>query len=328
MLKSIAPKIEVEALTKNYGRFAVGPLDSGYGITIGNAMRRVLLSSLEGAAVSSLRVSSVMHEFSDIPNAKEDMTQLLLNVKQIRLRSYADGPVTLSVNAAGKAVITAGDIESAGDVEIINPELPLLTLDSPDAELDIEFVVEKGRGYSPAEERSNLSIGQIPVDAIYSPIRKASYTVERARIGQMTDFDRLVLDIETDGSIGPKEAMRRAAKILVGQFSTIASFEADGQALEEMGEKEPEVPDHIANMPIEDLELSMRAYNCLKRAGIVTVGEVLAKLANGTEEILAIRNFGQKSLEELLERLESKGAIDPDDLPWEAKEDAQAEAVG
>ena len=325
MLKSVAPKIEVVALTKNYGRFVIGPLDSGYGITIGNALRRVLLSSLEGAAVTSLRVSGVTHEFSNVPNAKEDMTQLLLNVKQLRVRSYADGPVTLRVNAAGKAIITAGDIETAGDVDVINPELLLLTLDSPESELDIELVVEKGRGYSPAEERQQLPIGQIPVDAIFSPITRASFTVELARIGQMTNFDRLVLDIETGGSLGPTDAMRHAARILVGHFSTITAFGAEGALPEDGGDEVEELPEHIASMPIEELELSMRAYNCLKRAGIVSVGEVLSKLSSGVDEILAIRNFGQKSLDELLERLYAKEIIAPGAMPWEEDEPASEE---
>ena len=325
MLKSVVPKIKVEALTKNYGRFEIGPLDSGYGITVGNALRRVLLSSLEGAAVTSLRVSGLMHEFSDIPNAKEDMTQFLLNVKQLRARSYADGPVILRVNAAGKAIVAAGDVETAGDVEIINPELLLLTLDSPDSELDIELVVEKGRGYSPAEEREQLPIGQIPVDAIFSPVVRASFSVESARIGQMTNFDRLVLDIETNGSMGPTDAMRQAARILVGHFSTVAAYGAEGVEMEEGGEEAEELPEHIATMPIEDLELSMRAYNCLKRAGIVSVGEVLSKLSSGVDEILAIRNFGQKSLAELLERLQAKEIVAPGAMPWEKEDESASE---
>lgn len=316
LLKSVTPKIEIEAVTQNYGQFVIGPLESGYGITIGNAMRRVLLSSLPGAAVTSIRVSGVSHEFSPIPNAKEDMSQLILNVKQIRLRSYADGPVTLRVSAAGKAIILAGDIETAGDVEIMNPELPLLTLDSPDSELEIEFVVEKGRGYSPAEERPGLPIGQIPVDAIFSPIRKASYYVGRARIGQMTNFDRLVLEISTDGTIAPAEAMRQAASILVKHFSTLATFGLEGVAGLQPREEAVAVPAHIAGMPIEDLGLSMRAYNCLKRAGIASVGEVLAKLAAGPNEMMAIRNFGQKSLDELLNKLREKEIIG-DRMPWE-----------
>jgi DNA-directed RNA polymerase subunit alpha len=311
-LTSITPKIESEAITKNYGRFVVAPLETGYGITIGNALRRVLLSSLPGAAVTSLSVSGVPHEFSEIPNAKEDMTRLILNVKQLRLRSYADGPVTMRVSASGKAIVTAGDIEAPGDVEIINPELPLLSLDSPGSDLEIEFTVEKGRGYSPAEERGKLPIGQIPVDAIYSPVLKASYTVGRTRIGQMTDFDRLVIEVTTDGTMAPAEALSQAAEILVKHFATVSSFGATETLKEEARREVEEIPSRIYEMAIEDLGLSMRAYNCLKRANIAKVGEVLERLSKGVNEVLSIRNFGRKSLEELFDQLEKKGIAIPE----------------
>jgi len=324
-LKSITSKIESEAITKNYGRFVIGPLESGYGITIGNALRRVLLSSLPGAAVTSISVSGISHEFSEIPGAKEDMTRLILNVKQLRLRSYADGPVTMRVSARGKAIITAGDIEAPGDVEIINPELPLLTLDSPDSELEIEFVVEKGQGYSPAEEREKLPIGQIPVDAIFSPVRKTSYTVGRTRIGQMTDFDRLVVEITTDGTTTPAEALSQAAEILVRHFSIVASFGIEGPAKEEIRPEAEKIPSRVYEMPIEELGLSMRAYNCLKRAGITKVGEVLEKLSKGVNEIMSIRNFGRKSLAELLGRLQAKGIVIPEAVTGEAKPKVKAE---
>lgn len=306
----VLPKIEADVVTHNYGRFIVGPLESGYGVTVGNALRRVLLSSLSGAAVTSLRVSGVFHEFADIPNAKEDMTGLILNVKQLRLRSMAEGPVYLRVETAGKSVVTAGDIEVPSEIEIVNPELHLLTLDSPETELEIELVVEKGRGYSPAEERGKLPIGQIPVDAIFSPIRKVNVTVDRARVGQMTDYDRLVLEVWTDGTTRPAEALSQAARLLVKHFAPIAEY-SEGET-----EEQPLVVQGggtlADQMPIEELNLSMRAYNCLKRAGITKVGEVLAKLAKGQNEILAIRNFGQKSLDELLERLEEKGLLHPE----------------
>lgn len=324
-MKSITPKIETEATTKNYGRFVIGPLESGYGITIGNALRRVLLSSLPGAAVTSISVSGVPHEFSEIPNAKEDMTRLILNVKQLRLRSYADGAVIMRVNAAGKAVITAGDIEAPGDIEIINPELPLLTLDSPDSDLEIEFTVEKGKGYSPAEERPKLPIGQIPVDAIFSPVQKVNYVVGRARIGQMTNFDRLVIEITTDGTISPEEALRQAADILVKQFATVAAFGAEGLAAEEPESEGEGIPSRVYEMPIEDLGLSMRAYNCLKRAGIAKVGEVLERLSRGVDQILAIRNFGRKSLEELLEQLKKKGIEIPEAVAAEERKSNEGE---
>lgn len=307
----VLPKIEGQVVTRNYGRFIAGPLESGYGVTVGNALRRVLLSSLSGAAVTSMRVSGVFHEFSDIPNAKEDMTALMLNVKQLRLTSTADGPVQLRVETAGKTVVTAGDLEAPSDVEIINPELHLLTLDSADTELEIELTVEIGRGYSPAEERPKLPIGQIPVDAIFSPIRKVNVTVDRARVGQVTNYDRLVLEIWTDGTMRPAEALSQAARLLQKHFQPVAEY-GEAQPLEEIGAPVAAGVTPADQMPIEDLDLSMRAYNCLKRAGITRVGEVLAKLAKGQNEILAIRNFGQKSLDELLERLQERGFLPPE----------------
>lgn len=319
------PKIEGEVVTRNYGRFIISPLESGFGVTIGNALRRVLLSSLSGAAVTSIRVSGVFHEFSEIPNAKEDMTALMLNVKQLRLRSTAEGPVYLRVETAGKSVITAGDLEAPSEIEIINPELHLLTLDSPDTQLEVELEVEKGRGYSPAEERGKLPIGQIPVDAVFSPIRKVSISVDRTRVGQVTDYDRLVLEISTDGTMRPSEALSQAARLLAKHFTPVAEY----------GETEAEEQVGIAaaagtaadQMPIEELNLSMRAYNCLKRAGITKVGEVLAKLAKGQNEILAIRNFGQKSLDELLERLQERGLLEGGEgTPGEGEESAETVA--
>lgn len=304
----VLPKIETEAISQSSGRFSIGPLESGYGITLGNALRRVLLSSLVGAAVTSIRVSGVHHEFSDIPNVREDMTALILNVKQLRFKLFQNESVRLRAEARGEGVITGGDlVGSSAQIEVMNPELPLLVADSPDAELDIELVVQMGRGYSPAEERGKLPIGEIPVDAIFSPIRKANYLVERARIGQATDYDRLLLDITTDGTILPRDALSEAAKILVQHFSLVSGATEIELPIEP--ETESEIPNKIFETPIEDLDLSVRAYNCLKRAGITQVGEILQKLKKGQEELLAIRNFGQKSLDELMERLEEKGFL-------------------
>lgn len=311
MLKLVLPKIESEAGTKNYGKFSISPLETGYGVTIGNALRRVLLSSLSGTAVTSVRVGGVFHEFSDIPNAKEDMTTLILNVKRLRLRCLTEGSVRLQVNTRGKSEITAADIDCPPDVEIINPELHLLTLDSSDAELDIEFTVERGRGYSPSEEREKLPIGQIPVDAIFSPILKTSYKVERTRIGQVTDYDRLILEIWTDGTMRPAEALSSAAQILVRHMTPISMVsevpEAEAGTVSEA--MQPAVSRQVYDTPIENLELSVRAYNCLKRAGITRVGEILDKLAKGQNELLAIRNFGQKSFDELMAKLQEKGYL-------------------
>lgn len=314
MLDLVLPRIECEASTQSYGQFVMGPLESGYGVTIGNALRRVLLSSLPGAAVTSIRIGGVSNEFSEIPHAREDVPTLILNVKQLRLRMYSDSEAHLRLKVRGVTDVTAGDIECPSDVEIINPELHLLTLDSPEADLEIEFIVERGRGYSPIEEREKLPIGQIPVDAIFSPIRKVNTRVERMRVGQMTNFDRLILEIWTDGTVTPSEALKEAARILVRQLSPIAELG------EEMREELPEeveeeamaaIPARAYETLIEELNLPVRAYNCLKRAGIKSVGEVLEKLQEGDEEILAIRNFGQKSLIELKKILKAGGWYPP-----------------
>lgn len=306
-ISMVLPKIETEASSRNYGRFSIGPLESGYGITLGNALRRVLLSSLTGAAVTSIRVSGVHHEFSEIPNVREDMTALVLNVKQLRLKLLQNESARLQVEVKGEGPITAGDLEAPPHVEIVNPDLHLLTADSSETELDMELVVQMGRGYSPSEERGKLPIGEIPVDAIFSPIRKANFYIERARIGQATDYDRLVLEVTSDGTVAPRDALSEAAKILVQHFSLISGVtevEVPAEIEEEGG-----IPSKIYETPVEDLELTVRAYNCLKRAGITQVGEILEKLKKGQDEILAIRNFGQKSLDELMEKLEEKGYL-------------------
>ena len=304
----VLPKVETEASAQSYGNFSIGPLESGYGITLGNALRRVLLASLPGAAVTSLRVSGIHHEFSDIPHVREDMTALILNAKQLRVRLFNNESARLRAEIKGEGTLTAGDLECPPNVEIVNPDLPLLVADSRDAELDIELVVEAGRGYSPAEERGKLPIGEIPIDAIFSPIRRASYSVERARIGQVTDYDRLVLEVTTDGTISPHDGLSEAARILVQHFTLVSGVTEEEPEVEE--EEEGGIPARMYETPIEELELTVRAYNCLKRAGITQVGEILEKLQKGEEEILAIRNFGQKSLDELMEKLQEKGFLD------------------
>jgi DNA-directed RNA polymerase subunit alpha len=251
----------------------------------------------------------VHHEFSDIPYVREDMTSLILNVKQLRLKLYQNESARLRVEVKGEGVITAGDLEYPPHVEIVNPDLHLLTADSAKAELDMELVVQMGRGYSPSEERGKLPIGEIPVDAIFSPVRKANYVVERARIGQATDYDRLLLEITTDGTMSPRDSLREAAKILVQHFSLVSGVtEIETPVVDES--VSDGIDRQVYELPIEDLELTVRAYNCLKRAGITQVGEILEKLKKGQDEILAIRNFGQKSLDELMERLEEKGYLD------------------
>jgi DNA-directed RNA polymerase subunit alpha len=308
LLNLVLPKIEADAQARNYGRFVVGPMESGYGITVGNALRRVLLSSLEGAAITSVQVRGIHHEFSTIPHIREDMTSLLLNLKQVRFRfvDEVEDQTRLHLEVKGEGVVVAGDIVCPPIVEVVNPELYLLTTDSPDADLEMEMTVARGRGYSPAEERGKLPVAEIPTDATFSPIRKVNYKLERARIGQVSSFDRLIIDIWTDGTITPAEALSTAAQILAKHMAVIAEF-GDVTVEVEPEVEESRIPERIAETNIEDLDLSVRAFNCLKRAGITKVGEILEKLDRDEEELLAIRNFGQKSLDELKENLEAKG---------------------
>jgi len=303
----VLPKIEVEASSQNYGHFVISPLESGYGITLGNALRRVLLSSLPGAAIASIRLSGIHHEFSAIPHVREDMTRLILNVKQIRLRARTEDPVRIHVEVSSEGPVTAGDIICPPDVEIVNKDQYLLTADSNDVDIDIEMVVGVGRGYSPAEERGRLPLGEIPVDAIYSPIRKASYRVERTRIGQQTDYDKLHLEIWTDGTLSPDDALRRAGNLLVQHLTLLAG--AETIIVEKHEEVAEGIPTRVFDAPIEELELTVRAYNCLKRAGITKVGEILKRMEKGEDEMLAIRNFGKKSLDELVDRLRDKNYL-------------------
>jgi len=323
----VLPKIECEAMARNYGRFVIVPMESGYGVTMGNALRRILLSSIPGGAITSLRVSAVQHEFVDVPGAKQDMIEFILNVKQIKLRCYVDEEIQLRLNARGKADIVAGDIECPSEVEIVNPELSLLTMDSTDTELEIELVAERGRGYSPSEEREELSIGQIPVDAVFSPIVKVKTTVERTRVGQVADYDRLVIDIWTDGTIHPAEALSSAAEILVGHLSPVTELTLAEEVTEEETEDREAISSQIYETLIDDLDLTVRAYNCLKRQGITKVGEILDLLAKGEDELLAIRNFGKKSLTELMEKLKDRGLVAPKQLETEGGGDVGTNPV-
>jgi len=304
----VLPKIESDVQTRDYGRFVIGPLETGYGITLGNALRRVLLASLEGAAITSIMVRGIHHEFSTIPHVREDMTSLLLNLKQVRFTFQDDEEESarIRLEVQGEGVVTAGDIIAPPVLEIVNPEAYLLTTDSDEAELEIEMTVTRGRGYSPAEERGKLPLAEIPVDAIFSPVRKVNFKVERARVGQISDLDRLVLEVSTDGSILPAKALSTAAQVLARHLSLIAEF-GDVAVPIVAGVEESRIPARIAEVNIEDLDLGVRSYNCLKRTGITKVGEILEKLERSQDEILSIRNFGQKSLDELKEKLAAKG---------------------
>lgn len=308
MYNLVLPKIETDAQAKNYARFVISPLESGYGTTLGIALRRILLSSLEGASVISVYVRGIHHEFSTIPHVREDMTSLLLNLKQVRFRFLGeeDDTARLRLEVRGEGTVTAGDIVCPPIVEVANPELYLMTTDAPEADLEMEMAVARGRGYSPVEERGKLPVGEIPTDAVFSPIRKVNYRIERTRIEQRSDYDRLILEIWTDGTLSPVEALSSSAQVLVRHLALLADY---GKATVQV---EPEaavsrIPPRIAEANIEELELTVRAFNCLKRAGITKVGEIIQKLQRDEDDLLAIRNFGQKSLEELKERLAQKG---------------------
>ena len=303
----VLPKIESTAMTQEYGRFVLSPLERGYGTTLGNALRRVLLSSLPGAAITSIRVTDVPHEFAAVPHVREDMMQLILNIKQLRLQLYNTDTARLRLEVHGAGTVTAADIQTPPEVEIINPDLYLFTVNSDDAFLEIEMTAETGRGYSPAEERGRLPIGELPVDAIFSPIRRVSYDVEKTRVGQIDDYDRTVLQIWTDGTIKPEESLAQSAQILMQYLRPIAGVSEETFMPVEEEEEEETIPNEIYDTPIEQLDLSVRVFNSLKRTGITKVGEMLEMLERGEETMLAIRNFGEKSLDELKQQLRSKG---------------------
>ena len=314
------PQIEIEESGEDYARVVAAPLPPGFGITLGNALRRVLVSSLPGAAVTSVRIDGVLHEFSTIPNVKEDTIEFLLNVKELRLRALSERPGTLVLDISGRAgVITAGDIQVPEHYEIVNQDLYLATVDSPDGQLHVEFNVETGCGYVPAGQADGLPIGVIPVDAIFSPVRKVNYRVGHTRVGQATNYDKLTMEVWTDGSITGVDAVSRSADILIEQFRLFAQMGRPALPVVERGLGAGVVltPDTY-NMPIEDLQLSMRAYNCLRRSGLMTVGQVLEK---SEEELLALRNFGRKSYDELRAKLNELGL-----LPAERPEEELMEA--
>jgi DNA-directed RNA polymerase subunit alpha len=306
------PKIEREAVAQNYGKFVVSPLEAGYGITIGNALRRILLSSLDGAAVTSIRITDVPHEFSEIPGVREDVLQFMLNLKKLRLLVHEGDSARLRLEVKGEGVVTAADIIAPAEVEIINPELYLLTVDDDKAYLEIEMNVERGRGYSPSDERGRLPIGELPTDAIFNPVRRVNYEVGRARVGQDTSFDRLILEIWTDGTIKPEQALSSSAQILMAHLRDIGGVTEESLMIAAQEEEEPRVANEVYETPIENLDLTVRVFNSLKRTGITNVGEVLDMLEKGEEAMLSIRNFGEKSLEELKERLMEKGYLDED----------------
>ena len=307
----VAPKIEREAEARNYGKFVISPLERGYGITLGNALRRVLLSSLEGAAVTSIRIADVQHEFSDVPGVREDVIRVMLQIKQLRMKLYDVDTARLHLEVHGGGVVTAGDIITPPEVEIVNPDLYLFTVDDNNTHLEIEMMVERGRGYSPADDRiGRLPIGELPVDAIYSPVRRVNWDVGYARVGQSTNFDKLVLEIWTDGTIGPEEALSTSAKVIIDHLRHIAGISEESLAAIALEEEEgSRLTSEMIETPIENLDLSVRVFNSLKRTGITTVGEVLELLEKGDEAVMSIRNFGEKSLDELRQKMREKGYL-------------------
>jgi DNA-directed RNA polymerase subunit alpha len=307
------PKITHEEIEENHGVFAIEPLDRGFGYTFGNSLRRVLLSSLEGAAVTTVKIEGVAHEFTTLPGVREDVTDVILNLKQLVCILHGESPeVEVRLTARGEGTVTAADIEAPADLEILNPDLEIANLSSK-GRLEITLTIGRGRGYVPAEGNrgSAHTIGVIPVDSMFSPIRRVAYDVESARVGQRTDYDKLILDVTTDGSMDPKDAIAQAAEILIRQLAIftdlerIEGFGADASP----GDGGPGTVDvslahGMENFPIEELELGVRSYNCLKRVGIETIGDLVIKTEN---ELAAIPNFGKKSIEEVKETLQQHG---------------------
>jgi DNA-directed RNA polymerase subunit alpha len=311
----VTPKIEREAEARNYGKFIIGPLERGYGITLGNALRRVLLSSLEGAAVTSIRIADVQHEYSDIPGVREDVIRVMLQIKQMRMKLYDVDTARMHLEVRGAGVVTAADLITPPEVEIVNPDLYLFTVDDAKADLEIELTVERGRGYSPADDRTGrLPIGELPVDAIYSPVRRVNWEVGYARVGQSTNYDRLIMEIWTDGAMGPEESLSASAKILMDHLRHLAGVSEESLTSIAVEEEEgTRLTSEMIETPIENLDLSVRVFNSLKRTGITTVGEVLELLEKGDEAVMSIRNFGEKSLDELRQKMREKGYIRDDD---------------
>ncbi len=305
MIEMEKPRLECVESTANYGRFVVEPLERGFGTTLGNSMRRVLLSSLPGVAATSIRIDGVLHEFSTIEGVKEDVTEIILNLKQLICKLHSEEPKKVIIDAVGPCEVTAGDILPDAEVEIINPDLHLATIDA-NGRLHMEIILDHGRGYvvSDRNKRPDMPIGEIAVDSIFTPITKVNFTVENTRVGQITDFDKLTLEVWTDGSIQPEEAASLAAKILTEHLLLFINLTDHVQDVEILKEKDDKKKEKILEMNIEDLDLSVRSYNCLKRAGINTVEELVQR---DEDEMMKVRNLGRKSLEEVQQKLAQLG---------------------
>lgn len=311
MIEIERPRIDIEEISDNgkYGKFVIEPLERGFGTTLGNSLRRVLLSSLPGVAAKSVKIDGVVHEFSTIPGVKEDVTEIVLNIKGIVAKLHCDGPKTVTIEAEGAMQVTAGSIKCDSEVEILNPDLHIATLGS-DAKLYMELVLDKGRGYVSGERnKANLSnggavIGELAVDSIYTPVLKVNFSVENTRVGQSIDFDKLTLEIWTNGVINAQEAVSLAAKVLTDHLNLFVDLSDKGKSAEIMVEKDSTGKEKVLEMTIEELDLSVRSFNCLKRAGINTVEDLINK---SEEDMMKVRNLGRKSLEEVMQKLEAMG---------------------
>ncbi len=311
------PNVAVAEISedKKYGKFVVEPLERGYGITLGNSLRRIMLSSLPGAAVSQVKIEGVLHEFSSIPGVKEDVTEIIMNIKSLAIRNNSDTnePKTAYIEYEGEGVVRASDIQVDQDIEILNPDLIIATLSGKDTKLYMELTITKGRGYVGADKNKtdDLPIGVIAVDSIYTPVERVNVTVENTRVGQITDFDKLTLDVYTNGTLVPDEAVSLAAKVLSEHLCLFIDLSENAKTAEIMVEKEDDEKEKVLEMSIDELELSVRSYNCLKRAGINTVEELTNKTS---EDMMKVRNLGRKSLEEVLAKLKELGLqLNPSD---------------
>jgi len=310
MNNMVTPKIERVAEARAYGKYEISPLERGYGITLGNALRRVMLSSMEGSSVTSLRITEIDHEYDTIPGVQEDVLRLMLNIKKMRLILHEGDLSNMHLEIKGEGVVTAADIVTPPEIEIVNPELYLMTVDGRSKPLTIELTVGKGRGYLPTEDRKDrLPIGELPIDAIYNPVRRVNFEVVSARVGQSTEYDNLVIEVWTDGTLEPEDALSKSAKILMGHLQHLAGVTAESLAAMVEVEEPVEQVDEIIDIPIEELDLSVRVFNSLKRTGITTVREVMELNTKGDDALLSIRNFGVKSLTELKDKLEEHGYL-------------------
>ena len=289
----------------HYGKYVIEPLERGYGTTLGNSLRRVLLSSLPGTACTSIKIAGVQHEFTSIPGIKEDVTEIVLNVKGIIAKLYSEGTKTVYIEASGEGVVTAGDIKADSEVEILNPEHPIATL-GPDAVLNMELTLAHGRGYVPADRNKTPQtvIGVIPVDSVYTPVKKVNYTVENTRVKDLTDFDKLTLEVWTNGTIAARDAVSLGARILCDHFMLFTDLSETMGSKSTVVEKSPDIRDKVLEMTIEELDLSVRSFNCLKRANINTVEDLISKTE---DEMMKVRNLGRKSLEEVMNKLAMMG---------------------